>query len=501
VSLLGIDVGTTACKVAAFAEDGCLLASASREYPLRSRCPDHLEIDPDEVWTAVVDGARRVNDRLGHTPVEAVAVSSQGEAVTPVGLDGGALAPSPVTFDNRATAQATRLAEQFGRTLLARITGQPPHPMFTIAKLMWWQEHDPDLVRRTWKFLCYGDFVGVRLGVEPAIDHSMAARTMAFDIRTRRWSAAILAAARIDEEKLSTPVPAGTVIGRVGDQTAAELGFRGRPLVVAGGHDQACGAFGAGVAADGEAMFAIGTTTCLAPIFPEPRNALLDRGYPCYPHIVPGRYISLAGNFTGGSLLRWYRDAFGEPERREGTETGRDVYEILAEAAGDAPSPLLVLPHFAGSGAPHSDPRSKGAILGLTFTTGRNQIIRSLLEGVMFEMAVNRDCLAEAGVPLAATVATGGGARSDRWLQIAADILGLPVHRSLQQEAACWGAARLAGIGAGILPPSTFFTAPEAGTVETSVFEPDARRSEYYRDRLDTYRAVYAALKSINHRL
>jgi len=501
VSLLGIDVGTTACKVAAFAADGCLLASASREYPLRSCCSDHLEIDPNEVWTAVVDGVRRVNGLIDHTPVEAVAVSSQGEAVTPVGPDGGALAPSPVTFDNRATAQAKRLEEQFGRTSLARTTGQPPHPMFTIAKLMWWQEHDPDLVRRTWKFLCYGDFVGVRLGVEPAIDHSMAARTMAFDIRTRRWSAPILAAAGIDEEKLSTPVAAGTVIGRVGDRIAAEMGFRGQPVVVAGGHDQPCGAFGAGVAADGEAMFAIGTTTCLAPIFREPRDELLDRGYPCYPHIVPGRYITLAGNFTGGSLLRWYRDAFGEPERRAATETGRDVYEILAEAAGDEPSSLLVLPHFAGSGAPHNDPRSKGAFLGLTFATGRDQIIRSLLEGVMFEMAVNRDCLDEAGVSVAAAVATGGGARSDRWLQIAADILALPIRRSPQREAACWGAARLAGIGAGILPPSTFLSSPEAGISEASVFVPDMRRSEYYRRRLDTYRAVYAALKPINHRL
>ncbi|HEY8447973.1 MAG TPA: FGGY-family carbohydrate kinase [Thermomicrobiales bacterium] len=493
MALLGIDVGTTACKAAAFAEDGTLLATASKEYVLRTPAPNHLELDPDDVWAAVAGCIRRVNEQLTGESVVALAVSAQGEAVTPVGRDGAALAPSPVTFDNRAIEQAQRLEAAIGREKLARITGQPPHPMFTIAKLMWWRDHDPDLVQRTWKFLCYGDLVSFRLGAEPAIDYSMAARTMAFDIRAHCWAEPVLAAAGIEAEKLATPVPAGTVIGRVRADVASDLGFSDPPLIVAGGHDQPCGVFGAGASAVGEAMLAIGTTICLAPVLSAPRDELLDHDYPCYPHVVPDQYVTLAGNFTGGSLLRWYRDVLGEAERQAAAETGSDVYELIVGQAVPEPSGLLVLPHFAGSGSPHNDPLSRGAIVGLTFATSRGHLIKALLEGVMLEMAVNRACLAAAGVSVESAVAVGGGARSDRWLQIAADVMGIPIRRAAQREAACWGAARLAGVGAGLLDPA----APTSGASERR-FAPNPDHSRYYQERLSAYRSLYSALRPMS---
>src|SRR5215211_3804663 len=266
MSLLGIDVGTTACKVVAFDLDGQPFASAAREYPLLTPAPGHFELDANIVWEAVRATVRVVNAALPD-PVTALAVSSLGEAVTPLGKDGAILAGSPVVFDTRAVEQSTRLEAAIGRERLARITGQPPHPMFTIAKLMWWVEHEPDLVRRTWKFLCFGDLVSWRLGAEPAIDYSLAARTMAFDIETYRWSDDVLAAAGIAVDTLPSPVPAGTPIGQVDPALARDLGFSGSPLIVAGGHDQPCGALGIGATAPGEAMLAIGTTICLAPIF------------------------------------------------------------------------------------------------------------------------------------------------------------------------------------------------------------------------------------------
>lgn len=495
MSLLGIDVGTTTCKAVAFDPTGRPLASAAREYPLLTPAPDRLELDANAVWDAVVAVVREVNDALTD-PVAAIAVSSQGEAVTPIGHDGAVLAGSPVTFDTRAVAQSARLEALVGRERLAQITGQPPHPMFTIAKLMWWAEHEPELVRKTWKFLCFGELVAWRLGGEVAIDYSLAARTMAFDIHACRWSDDVLATAGIPVDMLPRPVPTGTPIGRVDATLAQALGFTGAPLIVAGGHDQPCGALGAGATAFGEAMLAIGTTICLAPVFPKPEERLLSLGYPCYPHVVSGKWITLAGNFTGGSLLRWFRDTLGEPERSRAGAHGRDLYDVVTEEAGEEPSPLLVLPHFAGSGAPHNDPLSKGAIVGMSFGTTRGQIVRALLEGVMFEMALNREKLAEAGVTVTSAIAIGGGARSDRWLQIGADILGIPFRRSDQSEAACWGAARLAGEGAGVaLPPSDEGAAGSSGT---AAFLPDPARSGYYRDRLALYRELYGALRPLH---
>jgi xylulokinase len=492
VSLLGIDVGTTACKAVAFDLTSRPLASATRDYPLQTPAPGRLELDANVVWDAVEATVREVNATLTD-PVTALAVSSQGEAVTPVGADGAVLAGSPVSFDTRAVEQCAQLEAAIGRERLAQITGQPPHPMFTIAKLRWWAEHDPELIRKTWKFLCFGDLVSWRLGGEAGIDFSMAARTMAFDIHASHWSDDVLSAAAIPSDKLATPVPAGTPIGNVDPTLARTLGFTGSPTIVAGGHDQPCGARGAGATGHGEAMLAIGTTICLAPVFTQPEERLLAFDYPCYPHIVPSRWITLAGNFTGGSLLRWFRDTLGEHDAACASARGEDVYDLLMQQAGDHPSPLLVLPHFAGSGAPSNDPLSKGAIVGLGFGSTREQIIRALLEGVMFEMALNREMLARAGIDVGLAVAIGGGARSDRWLGIAADILGIPIRRSSQAEAACWGAARLAGEGTGLLCPDGVLDQGEG-----RVFLPNPERSAYYRDRLTVYRELYGALRPLH---
>ena len=493
MSLLGIDVGTSACKAVAFDLTGLALATATREYPLQTPAPGWLELDANTVWDAVKATVREVNASLAD-PVSALAVSSQGEAVTPVGMDGAVLAGSPVTFDARAVEQSAQLEAAVGREQLGQTTGQPPHPMFTIAKLKWWADHDPELVCKTWKFLCFGDLISWRLGGEAAIDFSMAARTMAFDIHASRWSSEVLAAAGIPPEKLASPIPAGTPIGTVDARLARELGFTGGPTIVAGGHDQPCGARGAGATSPGEAMLAIGTTVCMAPVFTRPVERLLALGYPCYPHVVPGRWITLAGNFTGGSLLRWFRDTLGEPEVTCAHTRGQDVYDLFTQQAGDNPSSLLALPHFAGSGAPTNDPLSKGAIIGLEFSTTRGQIIRALLEGVMFEMAVNRETLARAEVDVTQAVAIGGGARSDRWLGIAADILGMPIRRSLQTEAACWGAAGLAGEGTGLLPADV----ETSDHSEARIFLPDPERSRYYRDRLAVYRELYGALRPLH---
>ena len=204
-------------------------------------------------------------------------------------------------------------------------------------------------------------------------------------------------------------------------------------------------------------------------------------------------WITLAGNFTGGSLLRWFRDTLGDLEVTRAHAGGQDAYDLLTRQAGDEPSPLLVLPHFAGSGAPSNDPLAKGAIIGLGFDSTRGQIVRALLEGVMFEMALNRETLAGAGIDVERAVAIGGGARSDLWLTIAADILGIPVRRSSQPEAACWGAARLAGEGAGLLRPKD-----AADSSEARIFFPNPERSGYYRDRLAVYRELYGALRPLH---
>ena len=318
MSLLGLDLGTTGCKAIAFDADGKPLVTAYREYPLLNPHPGFFELDPNAVWSHLCDCIREVTAKIPTNPAKALAISAQGEAVIPVSKTSEVLANSPVTADNRALEQADRLRERLGAEKIYAISGQPVHGQFSVPKIAWWKEHEPALYRDSWKFLCYGDFALQRLGLEPVIDYSMAARMLGFDIRSLSWSEELLGAAGVDGEKLPVARPSGYVVGEVSRAIALDLGLPPGVQVVVGGHDQPCGALGAGVLGRGEAMYAIGTTESIAAVVKEPTSRLEQDNVPCYPHVVPEMFAALTGNQTGGRLLRWYRDQLGAAERAVG---------------------------------------------------------------------------------------------------------------------------------------------------------------------------------------
>ncbi len=496
MSLLGLDIGTTGCKAIAFDEEGHPLASAYREYPLLSPRPGFFELDPNAVWSHLCDCIREVNTNIPANPVKALAISAQGEAVIPVSETSEVLANSPVTADNRALEQADQLRERLGAEKIYAISGQPLHGQFSIPKIAWWKEHEPALYQRTWKFLCYGDFALKRLGLEPVIDYSMAARTLGFDIRSLSWSGDLLGAAGVDVDKLPTVRPSGSMVGEISEAIAADLGLSTGVQVVVGGHDQPCGALGAGVLGRGEAMYAIGTTESIAAVVKEPTSRLEQDNVPCYPHVVPEMFAALTGNQTGGRLLRWYRDQLGADERAVAQREQRDVYDVIVEQARDEPSGLMILPHFAGSGSLQNDPNSKGAILGLTFDTRRQDLVKAILEGITFEQALSIEQLRTAGIEVDELRAIGGGARSPKWLQMKADIVGTPITAIAVNDAASLGAALLAGWGTGIY---TSLQEAVGRTVSTSArYEPDEKRSAHYRDQLDVYRQLYPTLRELH---
>jgi xylulokinase len=218
-----------------------------------------------------------------------------------------------------------------------------------------------------------------------------------------------------------------------------------------------------------------------------------------YAHTVPGLYLAMTLNHSGGLVLRWFRDTFGQDEMREAQASGRDAYEFLLRDVSPEPTSLLLLPDFAGSGTPAFDTGSKGAILGLTFATDKAELVKAILEGLTFELRLNMDLLKDGGVRVDELRAIGGGARSELWLQLKADITGIPVVAPRITEAASWGAALLAGVGAG-----HFASAAEAAEEMVHLerrFEPDPAREARYEERYQLYREVYPALKGIHHRI
>ena len=495
MSLMGIDVGTTGCKVVAFDHDGQVLSQAGSEYPLLSPQPGWFELDPDLVWAQVCDCTRTVNAQLAKDPVTALSLSSQGEAVIPVTREGAALANSPISSDGRNGAQAAELADKLGVEDIYRVTGQNLSTIFTLPKAMWWRDHRPEILERSWKLLCYTEFVALRLGVEPVIDYSMAARTLGFDVHAVDWSDEMLVAADLSREQFARAAPSGSIIGEIPPKLAQELGFQGSVQVVTGGHDQPCAALGAGVLESGTALYSIGTTEALVAVTGAPQMALQRYNIDCYSHVAPDTYFALTGNQTGGRLLRWYRDELGAAERAIAERDGRDVYDVIVEAVDDAPGTMLLLPYFVGSGMMHGDDAATGAIIGLSFNSRRADIVKAILEGLTYEQALGLRNLAKAGVDIESLTAVGGGARSGKWMQIKSDITNLPIQLIHTSEAASLGVAMLAGWATGVY--RDLAEAAERVIHVRETLHPRADCVAHYQRQLDRYEKLYAALKPI----
>jgi len=501
MSLIGMDIGSTNCKAILFDAEGGQLASASREYPEVYPGPAMLELDPELVWNAIVEVLRSVAAEAGADPVKAVCFSSLGEAFTPVAADGGFLHNTICSADNRAVAQSDGWHETLGAPRVFEITGMPLHPSYTLNKIMWLREHRPDIYRSIHKCLLWPEIVHRRLGLEPRLDWTLAGRTMAFDVVGKCWASEVLRAADVSPELLATPIRPGDVVGELGREGAALTGLPPGCLVVAGGHDQPMNALGAGVIREGMAVDGMGTVECVTVAFEKPvlTETMRTHNYCCYPHAHADLYASLAFTYTSGAILRWFRDQFGRAEVAAARTEGRDVYEVLLADLPADPTGLYLVPYLAGSGTPYMDPLAKGVLVGLTLGCDRKTFIKGLLEGTCYELALNVQGLADAGVSIGRLRCTGGGSRSPYWLQLKADITGHECVTLNVSESGCQAAAMLAGVQAGV-----YASVEEAVGLlvkENACFEPRPAEHRRYREHFEIYRDVWPAVRDVVHKM
>jgi len=271
--------------------------------------------------------------------------------------------------------------------------------------------------------------------------------------------------------------------------------------LVAGGHDQPCAAIGAGVVRERIGVVSTGTAEVLSTAFNSPAltRQMFDSFYPCYLHARDGMFFTFALNHIGGILLKWYRDNFGFPEVAEAQTRGIDPYQLIDAQMPPGPSPLMVVPHLNGTGTPWCDLQAKGAILGLTMASTRHDVAKAILEGLTFELLINLRTMQQCGIRVEELVAAGGGAKSKLWLQLKADILGRPIRTLRCREAACLGAALLAGTAAGVY--RSLDEAVQQTVAYDGEFAPQAEMSVRYQERFATYETLYPALKPINPEL
>lgn len=501
MTLIGLDIGTTGCKASQFDIHGVLLGTASREYRVDIPHPGWAEQDIERVWQLAQETMREVVQKTAQPQVTAIGLSVHGEAVTAVDSAGRVLRPLILGMDTRTTQQNLQLSQQFGAQTLFEWTGMPVHSVNTLPKLLWMKQNEPEIWNRASRFLLVEDFLILRMTGQAAISACLASRTQLYNLHQGTWSIPILDYLGLNPARLSPILPSGSAVTPMQAELSRSIGFDHPPMIVTGGHDQACGALGVGLTQPGLAMVSTGTAEVVEVALPSPvvSQSLYEGNISVYQATVPGLFLAMTLNHSGGMLLRWFRDNFCEGDLQRALQNGHDAYDLILENASADPTSLLVLPHFSGSGTPWFDTSSKGAVLGLTFDTRRQDLAKAILEGLTYELRVNLDLLKSGGVKIDTLRAIGGGAKSRMWLQLKADITGIPVSVPKTTEAASFGAALLAGAGAGIYP-SAAKAAEEFTHLNDSILPRPAQQALYDRT-YSLYRQVYPAVKSISHQL
>ena len=489
MNLLGIDVGTTGCKVALFSLQGEILASTYREYDPQSPQPGWAQLDAPAIWEALKAAIRSITAANPNADIRAVSVSSLGEAVVPVSADRRILGPSILNFDVRGEEFLPDLAARLPDERLYAINGNTLGNHYGLTKLKWTMAHQPELYERTYKFLHWGSFIAFMLGADPVVDYSLANRTLLFDIHQNDWSDTLLEIAGLDRVKLPATAPSGTVIGTVAAHMAAELGLPPGVQIVSGAHDQCANATGCGVVDAGSTVFGMGTYHCITPVFTTPPHpqTMIGLGLNTEHHAIPGRYVSFIYN-QGGALVKWYRDTFAAVEHRQAAAQGRSVYADLFAEISLEPGNLLVLPHFTQTGPPRFMADSAGMIAGLHLGTPRGEILKGIIEGVAFYLKELVDLLPATGIQIENYRAVGGGSRADAWVQTCADIFGKPFTRPVIIEAGALGAAIMAGVGAGVF--ADYAQAVAAMVKLERTFEPDLPRHTRYQASYQNYQRL-----------
>jgi xylulokinase len=491
MDFLGIDVGTSGCKTTAFSHQGEVLSFAYEEYNVQRPNPGWAELDAVAVWQSVKRTIAKVTD--GHpdpASIQALSVSSMGEAVVPITRDRQILGPSILNFDTRGQEYLPELHDLIGDVALFEINGNSLGNHYSLTKLLWLRDKSPDIYERADYFLHWSGFVLFMLGGDAATDYSLANRTLLFDLSIADWSDSLLTAFKIDRSKLPPISPSARPVGTLSAHIADELGLSTGVVLVTGAHDQCANAVGCGAIEDGQAAFGMGTYHCIAPVYSElrPANIMLERGLNTEHHAAPGKFVSFIYN-PGGALVKWYRDTFAHEEHQQAINAGISIYDkLIAEIPEDA-SPVLALPHFAPTGPPGFVSDSSGVIVGLRLDTTRADVLKGILEGIAFYLKECVGSLPPTNIHIDDFRVAGGGSQSDTWVQLCADIFERPFVRSHVREAGTLGAAVMAGVGSGFF--QSIQESVAAMVQPEMTFEPDPNRAAQYRHRFEYYKQLW----------
>ena len=496
--LLGIDIGTTHLKVAAFDEEAMPI--------ILKKCPTKTYYDdnawgfyrPDEIWQQIAGLIHQITVELGSTRVDAVSIASMGETIVPIDADGEACFDAICWFDSRARSQTDSAAEHLGIESFFRITGHEPNPVFPLFKILWVRENYPHVYKTARKWLQMADYLYWRLSGECATDFTLASRMMAMDITRCQWSEELIRRFDLQTDLFPPIIKSGTAVGKISPPASRITGLlEGTPVVV-GGHDHQCATLAAGTKPGKKVLDSSGTAESFLFISDEGASVPLKfEGLRICRYLDPANYVSWGGIISSGDSVDWsvrmlLSDISGKNAR----------YESVEQLAMRPPKtgPLLFLPHLRGSGAPFWRPEDKGAFIGIRSTHSRNDLLGAVFTGLSFQTRMIIELQEDVSKSAIEGICTvGGGSRIPAWQQIKADVTGKIVEIPDVEEATLLGAAILSGVGIGIY--DNIYDGSDKVNKLKKRYLPRPENTEYYEQLYPVYREACRRISDISKKL
>ncbi|MFD1674028.1 xylulokinase [Alicyclobacillus fodiniaquatilis] len=497
--LLGIDIGTSGCKMAIFRKDGQAVCQVTEPYDTFSPLAGYVEQDPNDWWRAVCTGIQRMLAEAGirSSDVACIGVDGQSWSALPVDKRGNALRKAIIWLDTRASQECEQIEQTVGEERIFAIAGNRLAPGYTTGKILWLKAHEPDVYRQTFKFLQSNSFIVYKLTGQFTQDLSQGYGIHAFNVSTGRWDDALCAQMGIDRELLPDIYACSDVVGELTAEAARACGLKAGTPVVAGGLDSACATLGIGAISPGQVQEQGGQSGGMSIVMDEAqRDKNLILGY----HVVADTWL-LQGGTVGGGSLKWLRRELAKEFSSASDEAFFATVNREAASVPPGSDGVIFLPYMAGERSPLWDIHAKGVFLGLSYDKSRAHMIRAVMEGCAFALQHNLMTAQAAGVAVHELYSTGGAGNSHVWTQMKADITGkiIKVPTMASDKATALGAAMLAGIGVGIY--ADFQDAVQHTACSHRIHTPDANLRSAYGRQYELYLETYERLKDLFPRL
>lgn len=485
--LLGIDIGTSACKIAVFDLYGNVIDSRSKAYSVYYPQPGYAEQNPQDWWLCVCEALKELwsGGRVKASDIKAVGTDGQSWSAIAVDKQGEVLFPNPIWLDTRAENICERIKQEIGEERIFGLCGNPFSPSYTTPKIIWFKENHPEKFNQVYKILQSNSYINYKLTGKFTLDASQCYGYHFYDMRNNCFNQDMAEAMGINLELIPEISACSEMIGAVTKEAAALTGLKEGTPVVAGGLDAACGALGAGVISAGQTQEqggqAGGMSICAERYSSHPK-LILSR------HVVPDKWLLQGGTVGGGGVMKWLREKYF-PDLSFAEMDGL-AQEIEAGSEG-----LTFLPYLAGERSPLWDKHAKGMFFSLDYTKSRAHLIRAALEGAAFALLHNIKTAEEATAEIVSLTAMGGAANSRLWTQIKSDMTGKAISVAASDTATTLGAVILAGVGVGLY--KDFDEAVQKTVKITRTHEPDMQNHEIYARQYKIYLKLYENLKDL----